>query len=91
MQIITSSGKKFNADWVLDTTTRHGAQQLTIQLPGETDLGEILGELDGAEQIIVEKDKGVRTVYEGYSLFSSAIYTPDRKALRVTLERNDAA
>lgn len=91
MQIVTTSGKTFEAAWVLDTTTRHGAQQLTIQLPGETDLGEILGELDGAEQIVVEKEKGVRTVYEGYTLFSSAIYTPDRSALRLTLERNDAA
>lgn len=91
MKIMTISGKTFDADWVLDTTTRHGAQQLTIQLPGGTDLGLVLGELDGAEQIIVEKEKGVRTIYEGYTLFSSVIYTPDRSALRLTLERNDAA
>lgn len=91
MQIVTSSGKTFEAAWVLDTTTRHGAQQLTIQLPGTTDLSEITGELVGAEQISSIKETGVHTIYEGYTLLSSLIYTPDRSALRLTLEKGDAA
>lgn len=89
MQIVTNSGKTFEAAWVLDTTTRHGAQQLTIQLPGDTALDEIMANMVGAAQITSIKESGVRTVYEGYTTLASLIYSTDRKALRLTLERDD--
>lgn len=91
MQIMTISGKTFEADWADDTTDRHGAQQLTIHFPGTTDLVEILHELIGAEQISGIKKNGVRVVYEGYKHLYSAIYNHDRSAVRVTLVKGDAA
>ncbi len=91
MQIVTNNGIEFDADWVLDTETRHGAHQLTIQLPGDTDIGDIMYNLVGAVQFSAVKESGVRTVYEGYTLLASLIYSPDRKALRLTLERDDNA
>ena len=91
MQIETNSGKTFDADWVLDTVTRHGAHQLTIQLPGDTPLKKIMGSLVGCAQITSVKETGVRTAYEGYTKLASLIYSTDRKALRLTLERDDKA
>lgn len=72
MQIVTNSGKTYEADWVLDTQTRHGIQQLTIQLPGNNDPSEIIRNLVG---------------YEGYTMFYSLIATPDRNGMRLTLEK----
>ena len=91
MQIVTNNGITFDADWILDTETRHGAHQLTIQLPGDTDIGDILYNLVGAVQFSAIKDSNVRTVYEGYTKLASLIYSTDRKALRLTLERDDEA
>ena len=91
MQIVTNSGKTFDADWTLDTVTRHGAHQLTIQLPGDTALKKIMGGLVGCAQITSIKESDVRTVYEGYTRLASLIYSTDRKALRLTLERDDEA
>ena len=91
MQIVTNNGLTYDAAWVLDTETRHGAHQLTIQLPGDTELEDILSDFVGAVQIISIKENGVRTVYEGYTLLASLIYSTDRKALRLTLERDDEA
>ena len=91
MQIETNSGKTFDADWVLDTVTRHRAHQLTVQLPGDTPLKKIMGSLVGCAQITSTKETGVRTVYEGYTQLASLIYSTDRKALRLTLERDDEA
>lgn len=91
MQIVTNNGVEFQADWVLDTETRHGAHQLTIQMPGDISLHDIMEGLVGAVQIISAKDSGVRTVYEGYTMLASIVYSTDRKALRLTLERDDDA
>ena len=91
MQIVTNNGITFDADWALDVETRHGAHQLTIQLPGDTDLEDIMSELVGCAQITRIKDSNVRTVYEGYTKLASLIYSTDRKALRLTLERDDEA
>lgn len=91
MQIVAKSGKMFEAAWLLDTTTRHGVHQLTIQLPGDTSLDDIMNHMVGAAQITSIKDSGVRTVYEGYTTFASLIYTTDRTALRLTLEKGDKA
>lgn len=91
MQIVTNNGVEFQADWILDTETRHGAHQLTIQLPGDTDIHDIMDWLVGAMKISAIKESGVRTVYEGYTMLASLIYSPDRKALRLTLERDDKA
>ena len=91
MQIVTNNGITFDADWALDVETRHGVHQLTIQLPGDTDLEDIMSELVGCVQITRIKDSNVRTVYEGYTKLASLIYSTDRKALRLTLERDDEA
>lgn len=91
MRIVTNNGVEFQADWVLDTESRNGAHQLAIQLPGDTDIGDIMYNLVGAVQFSAIKDSGVRTVYEGYTLLASLIFSPDRKALRLTLERGDKA
>ena len=91
MQIVASSGKTFNADWVLEPKTRNGVQQLTIQLAGDADPVEILSELVGQAQIIGVSEAGSRTPYERYKKFRSLILSPDGNALRLTLERDDAA
>ncbi len=91
MTIMTNSGKKFDADWMLDTETRHGAHQLVIQLPGYTLLEDIMTDIVGTPTITSIKDNGVRTVYEGYSTLASLIYSADRKNLRVTLEKGETA
>lgn len=90
MKIVKSGGKTFNADWTLHTTTRHGAKQVIIQLPGTTDPGDIVESLVGSE-LIQEYKNDVCTPYEGYTLLSSIIYTPDRSAVRVTLEKGGTA
>lgn len=89
MEIMTNSGKTFEASWVLEPETRNGVQQLTIQLPVDIDPAEIISELVGVAQIIGIKDNGNRTMYEHYTLFRSLIVTPDRSAQRLTLERSD--
>jgi hypothetical protein len=89
MRIVTNNGVEFQADWVLDTESRHGKSQLAIQLPGDTNPIDILEDLVGQVQIIGIKENGNRNTYEGYTLFRSLIATPDGKALRLTLERGE--
>lgn len=89
MRIETNSGKTLDADWLLDTTTRNGVQQLVIQLPGETPTADIFA-LIGADTIEAVKENGVKTVYEGYTLFSSFICASDRSTVRLTLEKGAA-
>lgn len=91
MQIMTSSGKTFEAGWALKTETRHGAKQLVIQMPGTNDPTEIMKELVGVDVIKGDMGDGEYKTYEGYTLFSSLIYSTDRKVLRLTLEKGDAA
>ena len=88
MQIVINSTLTLDADWVLDTVTRHGAQQLAIQLPGDTALKDAM-KMVGCAKLTSVKENGVRTVYEGYTRLASLIYSTDRKALRLTLERDD--
>lgn len=91
MKIVTSSGKTLEADWTLHTTSRRGVKQLIVQLTGEINVCEIVDTLVGADMIQEFKADGVCTAYEGYTLLSSIIYTHDRSAVRVTLEKGDAA
>lgn len=87
MIITAKSGKTFEAEWVLETETRNGIQQLAIQFPGGTDPAEAIAELVGMSQIHGTNDKGNHTVYEGYSFFKSLIASDEKAALRLTLER----
>ena len=87
MQIITTNGTTYDVDWILDTETRNGEQQLTIKMPGDINLEDIMANLVGAEQIISVKENGVRTVYEGYTQMDHIIYSQNRKKLRLTLEK----
>ena len=89
MQIMTNRGKTFEADWTLLTETRNGAKQLVIQLPGDTDLHEVINELVGVDTIRESKGDGECPPHEGYTQFASLIYSTDRKAMRLTLERSD--
>lgn len=91
MKITTQSGKTFEAAWVLSTQTRMGVKQLAMQLAGDTPLDAIMGEIIGSEKITASEDEGAYTVYEGYTLLSSLIYSTDRAAVRLTLERDDEA
>ena len=88
---IEAMGMTFEADWVLETTTRHGTAQITIQMPGGTDIRGIITALVGAQEITGIRDAGVRTVYEAYTTLASLIYSTDRRALRLTLEREGEA
>ena len=90
MQILTNSGKAFDAAWVLEAETRNGIQQLTMHLTGAEAM-DTLASLVGQSQIIGVSDNGNRTTYDGYTLFRTLIVTPDGKALRLTLEREGAA
>ena len=90
MQIVTKSGKTLKADWVLDTQTRHGIKQLTIQIPGNTAPDRIIRELVGLSQISCTNENGNCMMYEGYTKFYSLIATSDGSALRLTLEKGDA-
>ena len=91
VKITTSSGKTFDADWTLKTRSHHGADLLVIQLPGETMPGEIVEGLVGESMIQELKVDGKCVPHEGYTLLYSIIYTHNRKAVRVTLEKGDAA
>lgn len=91
MKITTQSGTTFDADWVLATKTRQGVNQLTMQLAGDTPLGAITGDIIGSEKITASEDERAYTVYEGYTLLASLIYSADRAAVRVTIERDDVA
>lgn len=91
MKITTSAGKTFNADWTLKTRSHHGADLLVIQLPGETTPGEILDGLVGESLIQETMRDGSIASYEGYTLLNSIIYANNREAVRVTLEKGDAA
>lgn len=91
MKIVTNNGIEFDADWALEAETRNGIQQLTMHLTGNPDPVEILSELVGQAQIGGIKENGNRNTYEKYTLFRSLIATPDGKALRLTLERDDNA
>lgn len=91
VQIVSSSGKTFNTDWVLEAETRNGTQQLIMNLTGELDPAEVITGLEGQAQIVGIKENGNRNTYERYTLFRSLIVSPDGKAMRLTLERNDAA
>lgn len=91
MQIVTNSGKTFDAEWVLETETRNGIQQLTMHLTGKHDPAEVIGELVGQPMIVGIKENGNRNTFEKYTLFRSLIATNDGKALRLTLERDDEA
>lgn len=91
VQIVSSSGKTFNTDWVLEAETRNGTQQLIMNLTGELDPSEVITELEGQAQIIGIKGNGNRNTYERYTLFRSLIVSLDGKSMRLTLERNDAA
>lgn len=91
MQIVTASGKTYDAAWILDTATRHGVQQLTMQLPGTTDPGDIVRDLVGLDVIKGTKENGDYNTYVGYRLLSSLIYTADRSAIRLTLEKGETA
>lgn len=88
---IEAKGTTFEADWVLETTTRQGTAQITIQLSGGTDITSITQNLIGAQEITGIRDAGVRTVYEAYTALTSLIYSTDRRALRLTLEREGEA
>lgn len=91
MKITTSAGKTYNADWTLKTRSHHGADLLVIQLPGETTPGEIVEGLVGENMIQEFKADGKCVPHEGYTLLDSIIYTHNREAVRVTLEKGDAA
>lgn len=86
MQIVANSGKTFDAAWILDTETRDGTQQLTIQMPGNTDLHDMISDLVGADTVTCIKGNA-KTVYEGYTLLGSIIYSANRSIVRLTLER----
>ena len=91
MKITTSAGKTYNAGWTLKTRSHHGADLLVIHLPGETTPGEIVEGLVGESMIQGLKDDGSNVPYEGYTLLNSIIYTHNREAVRVTLEKGGAA
>lgn len=91
MRITTESGKMFEAAWVLDTQTRQGVKQLAMQLRGDAALEEIVSDLVGSERIVASEDEGTYTAYEGYTLLATLMYSADRKALRVVLERGEDA
>lgn len=87
MVITTTNGKIFEAEWVLETETRNGIQQMTMHLIGSDDPVEIVRELVGQAQIVGIKENGTRTNYEKYMLFRSLISTPNGRAFRLTLDK----
>lgn len=87
MKIETGRGRAFDAKWTLLTQTRHGEQQLVIQLPGNTTAQEIVHDLVGNDTIKEDKGAGAYAVYEGFAQLVSIIYTSDRSAVRVTLSK----
>lgn len=87
MEIMTNSENKLEADWVLETETREGVQQMTIHFAGNVDPVEIVKEMTGQEQIVGINKNGNKTIYEKYTLFKSLISTNDGNAIRLTLER----
>lgn len=89
MKIMTSSGKTYEADWILPTQSHHGAKLLAIQLPGTVDPVQAVADLTGAESIKSIVDDAV-TTYAGYTMLQSLYFTHDRSAVRLTFEKGDA-
>jgi len=89
MKIMTSSGKTYEADWILPTQSRNGARLLAIQLPGAVDPVQAVADLTGAESIKGIVDDAV-TTYAGYTMLHSLYFSNDRSAVRLMLEKGDA-